>query len=117
MVRAGGGFGSVPGPGERVWVGGENLRQRAMGRPLLRRRRPLQHRRTQQRMAEAQLRAVPRQHALVLGLVQGGGHVHPLPGQCRGHRGGGTRAVERRQQYGAPGRRGQAGQLLLVHDS
>ena len=30
FVRAGGGFGSVPGPRERVWIGGENVRQCAM---------------------------------------------------------------------------------------
>ena len=80
-----------------------------MGRPLLRRSRPRQHRRTQQRMAEAQLRAVTHQHAAVLGLVQCGGNVQSLPDQRRRHRGGGTRAVERQQQYGAPGRCGQAG--------
>ena len=115
-VRAGGGFGSVPGPRERGWIGGENIRQRAMGRPLLRRSRHGQHRRAQQRMAEADLRAVTHQHVVVLGLVQCGSNVHSLPDQRRSHRCGGPRAVERGQQYGAPGRCGQAGELLLVHD-
>jgi hypothetical protein len=30
LVRAGGSFGSVPDPGERVWIGGENIRECAM---------------------------------------------------------------------------------------
>ena len=65
-------------------------------------------------MTEANVRAVSHQNALVLSLVQCGGNVHAFPDQRRCHRCGDTRAVERGQQYGAPGRCGQAGELLLV---
>jgi hypothetical protein len=52
-------------------------------------------------MAEANLRAVTHKYAVVLGLVHCGGNLHALTDQCRHHRRGCTRAVERGQQYGA----------------
>ena len=73
-----------------AWIAGEHLGQCAMCRPLLRRGRRGQHRRTQQRMAEPELRAATHQHAVVLSLVQGGGNVHAVPGQRRRHRGRGA---------------------------
>ena len=62
------------------------------------------------------LSAVTHQHTVVLGLVQCGGNVQPLPDQRRSHRCGGARAVKRGQQYGSPRCCGQAGELLLVHN-
>ena len=111
MVRAGGGFGSVPDPGDEVRVARKIMSASARwaDRCSVADVASAQHRRTQQRVAEPQLWAVAYQHALVLSLIQRGGHIQLLPRQSRCHRCRGARAVEGPQQYRTPGRSGQAG--------